>query len=257
VIRRLIAAWRVLSVSTFLIVWSLRMRLRRPRASDEAYEEWRREYLRRAAQGILDRLGVRVQAHGDFPRQAGLLVTNHLGYLDVMVLASLGPTVFVSRADVQQWPIVGKLTAWCQTIYIDRGRRDQIPAVIDSMRSALATGASVVFFPEGTSGPGDEVMPFRASLFGLAVEESIPVRAAVLGYRTDPADRPARDSVCWWGDASFAPHLLGLAALREVAASVHFIEHDFVATDRKELARDCHDAIASHFVPVTGNGGPV
>ena len=255
-IRSLRALGRIVRAAGFLAGWTLRMRRRRPPEGSDGYEEWRREFFGGAVRGILERLNVQVEATGTFPGTGGILVSNHLGYLDVFVLASLGPTVFVSRADVEHWPVFGPLTRWCSTIYIDRGRRDQIPAVIEAMTDALSTGSQVVFFPEGTSGSGDTVKPFRPSLFGVATQGRIPVHAATLSYATLPDDPVARDSVCWWGDDSFLSHFFGLAGLREVRASAHFIEQPFLGDDRKELASRCHEAVLEHFQPVTGSEAP-
>jgi 1-acyl-sn-glycerol-3-phosphate acyltransferase len=231
------------------------MRWKRPRPGTADYEAWRRDYFTGAGSGILERMNVQLEVEGVFPEQGGVLVTNHLGYLDVLVLASLGPTVFVSRADVQHWPLIGRLTRWCSTIYIDRTKREQIPAVIGEMKSALATGAQVVFFPEGTSGSGEEVMPFRASLFDVAADGDAPVRVAALSYRTPAEEPPARDSVCWWGDAGFPRHFFVLAGLTQVTASVNFPGAVFRSGDRKELAQRCHAAVTEAFVPVTGSQG--
>jgi len=247
---------RILRAAAFLAGWTLRMRRRRPAMDNGHYEDWRRAYFGGSVRGILDRLNVHVESTGEFPSKGGILVSNHLGYLDVFVLASLGPTVFVSRSDVEHWPVFGPLTKWCSTIYIDRERRDQIPAVIEAMADALSTGSQVVFFPEGTSGSGETVMPFRPSLFGVATAGEIPVHAATLTYATLPEDPVARDSVCWWGDDSFAGHFFGLAGLREVRAKVHFIDGTFRGENRKELAKRCHQAILEHFEPVTGSEGP-
>jgi 1-acyl-sn-glycerol-3-phosphate acyltransferase len=247
---------RILRTATFLASWTLRMRRQRPAMGSEQYENWRRAYFGGSARGILARLNVQVEITGEFPSTGGILVSNHLGYLDVLVLASLGPTVFVARADVERWPVLGALTRWCSTIYIDRERRDQIPAVIGAMADALSTGSQVVFFPEGTSGSGETVMPFRASLFGVATAGEIPVHVATLTYATLPGDPVARHSVCWWGDESFAGHFFGFAGLREVRASVHFSDRTFKGENRKELASRCHEAVLEYFEPVTGSEGP-
>jgi 1-acyl-sn-glycerol-3-phosphate acyltransferase len=257
VIRWFRAIGRILRVVIFLAGWSLRMRRQRPDLGSEQYEDWRRAYFGGSVRGILDRLNVQVESTGEFPSTGGILVSNHLGYLDVFVLASLGPTVFVSRSDVAHWPVFGALTKWCSTIYIDRERRDQIPAVIEAMTDALSTGSQVVFFPEGTSGSGETVMPFRASLFGVATVGKIPVHAATLTYATLPQDPVARNSVCWWRDDSFVSHFFGLAGLREIRARVHLIDRTFSGGDRKELAKRCHQAVLEHFEPVTGSEGSV
>lgn len=254
-IRNLRALVRTVGLLGFLIAFSLKMRWRRPAVGTPEYEAWRRDYFTGASRGILARMNVDVHVEGKFPEEGGVLVTNHLGYVDVLVLASLGPTVFVSRADVAQWPVVGRLTRWCSTIYIDRARHEQIPGVIGEMRSALATGAQVVFFPEGTSGSGEAVMPFRASLFDVATRGDAPVRVAALSYRTPAGEPPARDSVCWWGDAGFAGHFLVLAGLSQVTASVRFPGDVIHSEDRKDLAQQCHAAVTEVFVPVTGSEG--
>jgi 1-acyl-sn-glycerol-3-phosphate acyltransferase len=253
VIRPLRALGRLLRCGWFLTHFTLRWRWKMPPRDGAEYEAWRRGYFQGAASGLLDGLGIDVEVDGSFPREGGILVTNHLGYVDVLVLASLGPSVFVSRADVEHWPLIGRLTRWCGTIYIDRERRDQIPDVIRQMRGALDSGSQVVFFPEGTSGSGDGVMAFRASLFDVATRGEIPIRVGALTYRTPDGEPPARDAVCWWGDASFARHLFGLAGLREVSAHVAFPDRVFRGTQRKQLAGECQAAITEIFVPVTGS----
>lgn len=252
-IRNLRALGRMIRVFAFLVGFTLKMRFARPSPGSPTYEEWRRAFFQGACRGILERMNLEVEVEGRFPEAGGILVTNHLGYIDVLVLASIGPTVFVSRADVEHWPLVGRLTRWCSTIYIDRARRDQIPEVVAQMKEALGTGAQVVFFPEGTSGAGDVVMPFRASLFDVAIEGDVPVRVGALSYRTPEGDPPARDSVCWWGDAGFARHILGMAALTRIDATVVFPDAVFRSSDRKELAQSCHAAVSGVFVPVTGS----
>lgn len=253
-IRAFRSLFRIARTFGFLVGFTARMRLRQPPPDSPDYETWRREYFGGACRGILRRLNARVEVDGTFPLEGGFLVTNHLGYFDVLVLASLGPVVFVSRADVEHWPLVGRLTKWCSTIYIDRARREQIPSVVDEMRSALATGSQVVFFPEGTSGPGDAVMPFRASLFDAASAGDVPVRVGALSYATRSGDPAAREAVCWWGDAGFARHFFRLAGLSQITAKVTFPDGVYRSADRKVLAQQCRDAVQSAFVPVTGSG---
>jgi lyso-ornithine lipid O-acyltransferase len=254
VIRGVRAVYTVCTALSFLVGWAFRFRLRRPPRDSPEHESWRRAFFTGAARGLLRRLRVEVQIEGPFPPGPGLLVTNHLSYLDVLVLAVTGPTVFVSRADVREWPLIGPLTRWCSTIYIDRGRRELIPEVIGQMRSTIQDGARIVFFPEGTSGSGAVVMRFRPSLFGVATEGGYPVHVAALSYHTCPGDPAARDAVCWWGDTGFVGHFFRLAGLRSVRATVRFVPGELRDTDRKRLASRCQVAVESAFVPVTGSG---
>src|SRR6185369_10489209 len=113
---------------------------------------------------ILWLLAVRVEASGAPPRPPFLLVANHLSYLDVLVLASRLPSVFVSKAEVRRWPLLGPICTALGTIYIDRGQRRDIPRVMAEIEAALDSGLGVVFFPEGTSSKGETVAPFKPSL---------------------------------------------------------------------------------------------
>src|SRR6266446_9871372 len=98
-------------------------------------------------------LGVRVTTCGSMPT-SGLLVCNHLSYLDVIVLSSIGPCIFVAKRDVAGWPLFGWLAKAAGTIFVDRENRLSSPAVVDLVRAALASGSVVVLFPEGTSSDG-------------------------------------------------------------------------------------------------------
>src|SRR5213596_1202816 len=95
-------------------------------------------------------LGIRVTTYGSMPA-SGLLVCNHLSYLDVIVLSSIRLCVFVAKHDVAGWPLFGWLARAAGTIFVDRAHRLSSPVVVDLVRATLASGSVVVLFPEGTS----------------------------------------------------------------------------------------------------------
>src|SRR5262249_40072572 len=94
-------------------------------------------------------LGIRVRTRGSMP-SSGLLVSNHLSYLDIIVLSSIRPCVFVAKCDVARWPLFGWLARAAGTIFVDRDRRFCGTKAIDLIRQAIAGGSLVVLFPEGT-----------------------------------------------------------------------------------------------------------
>jgi 1-acyl-sn-glycerol-3-phosphate acyltransferase len=204
----------------------------------------RRVVMRRWCAGVCRALAVQVELRGQPPGQACLLVCNHLGYLDIPVLGAHADTIFVSKSEVADWPVIGPLATLGGTIYVERARKRRLPSVIEQIRSALLRGDGVVLFPEGTSSPGDEVLPFRASLLAPAEELGLEVRAAGLSYATAAGDPPARQSVAWWGNAEFAPHVLGLLRLREVRAVLTFAPEPVRAGNRKELAQTLREAVS-------------
>jgi 1-acyl-sn-glycerol-3-phosphate acyltransferase len=197
---------------------------------------WRRRIKRRWSRALCRAMAVRVEVVGEPPRQPCLLVSNHLSYLDIPVLAGLVDTVFVSKAEVARWPVVGLLATRADTIYVDRERKRRLPEVNARIRQVLEDGDGVVVFPEGTSTGGDGVLPFRPSLLAPAAELGLEVRCARLCYATGPGDPPASESVCWWRDMPFGPHVLGLLRLSGIQARVFFPPEAVRASDRKELA---------------------
>lgn len=178
------------------------------------------------------------------------MVSNHLSYLDIIVLGSLLPVVFVSKSEVRNWPFVGLVATMAGTIYVDRGRKRDALRVLAHMQAALDRGDGVVLFPEATSTEGATILPFRTSLLAGAARLGSSVRWLTLSYRTPPGAPAARDRVCWWGDAGFVGHFLRLCGLRRIDCAVHFGDPPARSSDRKALGRVLRDAMLREFQPV-------
>jgi len=212
-----------------LVVWKTR---RTPAA--------RARWLQRTAEGCRRILGVRVQCVGALPRR-GLLVANHLSYLDIIVLAARRPCAFVSKNEVRAWPVFG----WCAqlggTIFVDRTRRGDVARISGPMRDALDAGLLVVLFPEGTSSGGASVLPFKSSLLEPAVHLRCPVSAAALAYAL--TEGSVSDEICYWRDMTLLPHLLKVMTKPAIHASVRVgIARPHIG-DRKTLARELHGEV--------------
>ncbi len=204
---------------------------------------------------LMPLLGVRVDWQGPAPATPFLLVSNHLSYLDIMVLGSRLPVVFIAKVEVKRWPVVGHLCRIVDTIFVDRSRKADLRRVLDHARAELGRGRGIVFFPEGTTSSGAGLLPFRASLLDLPASLAMPVWAAAIRYETGAGDPPAHLSVCWWGAAPFTPHLWGLLALRRIHVTVRVAPEPIVAGERKQLAALLQAAVAARFTPVTDAAG--
>jgi 1-acyl-sn-glycerol-3-phosphate acyltransferase len=199
----------------------------------------RARWLQWSSRRVLRVFGAQVSVRGDAPH-SGLLVCNHLSYLDVLVLASLVPVVFVAKADVARWPLLGRLTRLAGTVFVRRERRSDVARVNREMQVALNAGSLVVVFPEGTSSGGDTVLHFRSSLFDAAIHSGVPATAGCIRYRM-PEGNPAEE-VCYWRDMTLFSHLLNLLGRPAIEAFVAFTPVDAGDCSRKELARRAHTA---------------
>jgi lyso-ornithine lipid O-acyltransferase len=193
---------------------------------------------------VLRVAGIRTRARGRCPDSASLVIANHLSYLDVMVLGAETPMVFVAKSEVASWPVIGPLCAFVGTLFIDRSSRSGLPAVTNAVANLMAAGVRVMVFPEGTTTTGDQLLTFRPALLQPAIDQGAAVACATLLYETPPGSIPAQASVCWVGDAPFAPHVYGFLGLPSIDAHIVWSDGVLKETSRRELAERAHGVIS-------------
>jgi 1-acyl-sn-glycerol-3-phosphate acyltransferase len=187
-------------------------------------------------------LGIRVTTRGSMPR-AGLLVCNHLSYLDIVALSSIRPCVFVAKRDVAAWPLFGWLARAAGTIFVDRKNRIRSRAVVERVRETIKNGSLVVLFAEGTSSDGSTVLPFKSALLESAAQLRCPVATSAITYELDHGS--VADEVCYWRDMTLVPHLLNLFLKREIRSSCVFSSPRSRAGSRKEIANELREEVMS------------
>jgi len=179
-------------------------------------------------------LGIHVNCPGAMP-SAGLLVSNHLSYLDIIVFSALRPCLFVAKSDVARWFLFGWLARSAGTIFVDRKSKLRTREAVEQIRQALTSGALVVLFPEGTSSDGASVLPFHSSLLEPVVQLQGPVTTAAIDYSTSQGS--VADEICYWRDMTLAPHLLNLFTKHAICSLVVVKPFTSRAENRKEFAR--------------------
>ncbi|UWZ82319.1 lysophospholipid acyltransferase family protein [Occallatibacter riparius] len=196
-------------------------------------------WLQSACRGVLRSVGVRCTVSGTPPTH-GLVVSNHLSYLDIAVFSSVMPCVFVSKAEIAKWPYFGLAARAGGTIFLDRSSRASAAAAASEIAERLRLPVPVLLFPEGTSTDGSEVLRFHSALFQPAIDEHASVTAAALRYVPDGDLRESE--YCWYGDADFLAHLWKLLRAPGFSAEIVFGE-PALHSDRRTAALANHESI--------------
>lgn len=200
----------------------------------------RASWLQRSSRRVLRILKVEPRVSGVIPSN-GLLVCNHLSYLDILVLASITPAVFVAKHEIKYWPVFGWFARLAGTVFVRREQRTHAGRTADEIESVLRQGVLVILFPEGMSSSGKTVLPFKSSLLEPAAQQTHPLSVGWIQYGLD--DGTVSEEVCYWKDMTFLPHLLNLLSKRVVRTSVRFGQLRSGSTNRKELARQLHSEV--------------
>lgn len=208
--------------------------------------------------GILRRaIGLRLVVTGaPTEAQPALYVSNHLSYLDIPVLGSLLKASFISRGDVAGWPVIGFLSKLQRTIFTSRSRATAV-AEARQIRARLEAGDRLLMFPEGSSGDGNRLLPFKSTFFAVAApilkpdgtEQQItvqPVSLALTELGDLPIGRHQRPFYAWFGDMDFAPHFWQALQLPGFTIEVRFHPPTTLAAagDRKAICTYCEREIA-------------
>src|SRR6202789_2937223 len=158
------------------IVAGTGLAVKRP-ATREERADWLHRFCARAMRG----LGIKIGVMGVFPERGGV-ISNHLSYLDIVVFAALHPCVFVSKAEIKGWPVVGWMTTMSGTVYVERGHGGSAMKARKGMQDAVDAGLPGVFFPEGTTSNGSGLLKFHSGLLSQVIDAGSPVTAAHLRY---------------------------------------------------------------------------
>lgn len=198
-------------------------------------------------------LGLRVRRIGQ-PTAArpALFAANHVSYLDITVFGSLIAGSFIAKSEVARWPLFGWLAKLQRSVFIDRRARSTVEQR-DSIAERLAARDALILFPEGTSGDGNRVLPFKSALFSVADRAGTgpltiqPVSIAYARLDGMPIGRALRPFFAWYGAMDMAPHLWRVLGLGRVEIIVEFHRPTTLAEcgSRKMLARYCQERVSA------------
>jgi lyso-ornithine lipid O-acyltransferase len=238
--------WRAALVVAMFLYAGVELAFTRPRTRPE-----RAAWLSRFCARVLRALDVTYTLNGPVP-QSGAVVSNHLSSLDILIHSAMRPCVFVSKIELRSVPLLGWMSMMSGTVYVARGAGGSASKAAEGMAKGFRDGLPVVFFPEGTTGVGDELaMPFRSGLIAQTIEVEAPMVPAFITYAISPRDAAAGKTLrqdVHWGSQSLPTHVWRLVSLHGIHATVQFADKPVVFSeaaiaDRKIAAAEAREAV--------------
>ncbi len=244
------APWRLAATVLHVLrgLWLAGVRMPRldPAARHAVVQRWSLQALRI--------FGVEVRVSGT-PYTGGpvLLVANHVSWLDIPAVHASAPQArFVSKAAIGHWPLLGALARAGGTLFIEREKKRDALRVVHEVAAALRGTDMIAVFPEGTTGPGDTVLPFHANLLQAAITTATPVQPVVLRY-SQPG-QAFSVSAQYIGDTTLIASLVTVASARGLVVHVQFLPIERPAElDRRQLASRLRERIEA---ALQGGGAP-
>ncbi len=221
--------------------------LRRRRFSDNAakYTKW-----------ICELYNIKMEVH-NFPAsdEPGLIVGNHMGFIDILVMHSLTKALFITSQEMRSTPLLGPITEMAGCMYVERRNKSNIMGELRNIVNTLNDGFRVTLYPEATSHNGEEILPFKRTLISSAALASKAIFPYCFNFKSingEPFSMKYRDSVCWYGDMNFFPSFVRSISLKEVVCEVIFLDPYYAKADedRGAVADEIRRRIVEKFKPV-------
>ena len=195
---------------------------------------------------LLRILKVKVMIHGDpavlFGTKPYLLVANHISWLDIHIINSIRPVIFVAKADVSKWPIFGYLASMLGTIFLKREKLSDIKRVIQLMKEKLSNQEIVAIFPEGTSTDGKSVLPFKSNLFESAHQAGVNVLPITIQYKEN---NEYSNRAAFIGDMELIDSIKNILKCNNLIVHIHLSDMLPAHLSRQELASQAHLLVAA------------
>ena len=237
----------VLHILTGVLLTLLLAGLFRQSSKDRYFNQARKWWLGR----VCRLLSIQITVTGKPADTTVLYVANHISWLDIPILASVVNPVFLSKAEIRDWPLIGWLADKAGTLFIHRGNRDSALAVNQMMQESLSRGKqqpgaesrySILFFPEGTTSEGTDLLRFRPRLFAAAIDSNVPVQPVLLYYpdKLNKINTSIDPAIPFTGEQTIVESSWKILGQRNIHAQVHFLEPvDSAGKSSKTLAQEC------------------
>jgi 1-acyl-sn-glycerol-3-phosphate acyltransferase len=191
-------------------------------------------------------LGIKIDVKGDLSSfKGGLVVSNHTGYVDILVQAAVLPIRFAPKSSIRHWPFIGWFIATGRPIWIDRSSRHKSKEVAKQFKDSMDNGVPILVYPEGTSTSGEKgILKFKSTPFEAAVHGDNWLLPTIIRYKETPDKKP----IAWYDDMTLLPHLWRILGYRNIFAELHVMKpFKPEGRSRKELAQYTYEKMIKEY----------
>lgn len=221
-----------------IVLASLALPFATPRQRDLIIRHWTR--------GLLACFNIRVKVHGEPPNwetHSTLFVANHVSWVDIHALNSLRPIRFIAKSEIRSWPVFGWFAAKANTLFIERGKRQEAAKLVDTVVQSLRNGDCMCYFPEGTTTEGTELKPFKGSLIQSVIDANTPLWPFTIQY-PDATGKP-NIAMAFAGETTLLESIWTITGQRAPEVHLTFLTKlDVVGKDRRQLTEEARAQIA-------------
>lgn len=224
-----------------------------------AKENWDKRYFsskcaRIWAGGLRWIIGLRIKIIGDPAQlnQGGLIVSNHLGYCDIVAHASIFPVRFAPKQQIKSWPLLGSYISLSQPVWINRHSAQQAKQVAEQFKETLEHGINLIVYPEGTSTDGQSgMLPFKSTAFEAVSGTGLPILPIITVYH----ETQDGNSIPWHSNQKLLPHIWRLLGYSRIYVELHILPAIYTdkKMNRKELTAMTREKMLQKYQDITGN----
>ncbi len=197
------------------------------------------------ASGLAKIIGLKITVHPERdPSLAGLIVANHSSYLDILVAGAAAPVRFMPKVEISRWPVLGSYLGMSRPLWVDRKSPVKSKKLIEDMLESIHENVPLIVYPEGTTGDGSKLKPFKSTAFQAVIDGGVPILPNLAIYRCDEMN------VAWYGDMTLLPHVWKILGLREIEVDLYLLPPILPkpGEDRKELASRVGEYMAEEYL---------
>lgn len=186
------------------------------------------------------------------PVENFLIVSNHLSYLDVLIISSYFPSCFITSKEMRETFFLGQLCLLGGCLFVDRKNRSNIHNEVKELTNALSSGLNVAIFPEAATSNGTSVLAFRRPLFQAALDAGAKVLPMCLNYKSIDGQELSlknKDLFFWYDEMPFLGHALKLFAQKKMVVELTVFPSFYAQEypDKIELSRKCYESINAEY----------